>query len=64
MRRGKDARVNRIRGVVMLLAGAIAGWKGWQIRHGEQAMIAYGLAALALAIGAWHLTRSAPAARP
>ena len=33
----KDARVNRIRGVVMLLAAAVAIWKGWQIHRGEMA---------------------------
>lgn len=61
--REKDEGVNRIRGVVMLLAGAVAGWKGWQIHRGEQALLAYGLAVLALAIGVWHLTRKAPEAR-
>jgi len=54
---GGDGRVNRMRGIVMLLAAAVAGWKGWQIRHGQQAVIAYGLALLALALGAWHLLR-------
>jgi hypothetical protein len=53
--------VNRMRGIVMLLAGAIAGWKGWQIHHGERAAMAYGLAALALALGVWHLRRKEPA---
>jgi hypothetical protein len=47
----------------MLLAAAVALWKGWQIRHGEQAMIAYGLGTLALAIAVWHLTRRAPVPR-
>ncbi len=60
---GERAQVNRIRGVVMLLAGAVAVWKGWQIHRGEQAMLAYGLAVLALAIGVWHLTRKAPESR-
>lgn len=48
----------------MLLAAAVALWKGWQIHRGEQALIAYGLGALALAIGIWHLTRKTPPARP
>jgi membrane protein YdbS with pleckstrin-like domain len=59
----EDARVNRIRGFVMLLASAVAAWKGWQIHHGERAMMAYALAALALAVGVWHLTRKAPLPR-
>jgi hypothetical protein len=62
-RRDEELRVTRIRGVVMLLAAAVALWEGWQIRHGEQAMIAYGLGVLALAIGVWHLTHKAPAPR-
>jgi hypothetical protein len=55
--------VNRVRGVVMLIAAAIALWKGWQIHHGEKAMLAYGLGALALAMAVWHLTRPVAGAR-
>ena len=35
----------------MLVAAAIAFWKGWQIHHGETAVLAYGLGAIALALG-------------
>jgi hypothetical protein len=55
--------VNRIRGIVMLLAAAVAIWKGWQIHRGEMAILAYGLGALALALAAWHLTRKPPQPR-
>jgi hypothetical protein len=55
--------VNRIRGIVMLLAAAVAMWKGWQIHRGETAVLAYGLGALALALGVWHLTRKPPQPR-
>jgi len=48
----------------MLIAAALAIWKGWQIHRGETAVLAYGLGALALAVAVWHLTRNAPAARP
>ncbi len=48
----------------MLLAAAVALWKGWQIHRGETALMAYGLGILALALAAWHLTRKAPAPRP
>jgi len=61
--RRKDARVNRIRGIVMLIAAVMAIWKGWEIHRGEMAVLAYGLGALALAVGVWHLTRKAPRAR-
>ncbi len=48
----------------MLIAGAVAIWKGWQIHRGETAVLAYSLAALALALGVWHLTRKGPTMRP
>jgi hypothetical protein len=41
----------------MVLAAAVAIWKGWQIHRGETAILAYGLGAMALALGIWHLTR-------
>jgi hypothetical protein len=44
----------------MVLAAAVAIWKGWQLHRSEMAVIAYGLGALALAMGVWHLTRKAP----
>ena len=50
--------MSRIRGIVLLFAAAAAVWKGWQIHRGERAALAYGLGALALALAAWHLTRS------
>jgi len=55
--------MNRIRGVVMLIAAGLAIWKGWKIHGGEMAVLAYSLGALALAVGVWHLTRKAPATR-
>ncbi len=45
----------------MLIAAVLAIGKGWQIHRGEMAVLAYGLGALALAVGVWHLTRKAPA---
>ena len=54
---------NPARGVVMLIAAAVAIWKGWQIHRGEKAALAYGLGALALAMALWHLTRPAPGDR-
>ncbi len=56
-------RVNPVRGIVMIVAAAIAFWKGWQIHHGETAVLAYGLGAIALALGVWHLTRKMPMRR-
>ncbi len=56
--------MNRFRGLMMLVAAALAVWKGWQIHRGETAVLAYGLGALALALAIWHLTRKPPQARP
>ena len=61
---GKGASMNRIRGIVMLIAAVLAIGKGWQIHRGETAVLAYGLGVMALAVGVWHLTRKAPAPRP
>jgi len=56
--------VNRIRGIVMLIAAALAIWKGWEIHRGEMAVLAYGLGVMALAMGVWHLMRKTPPPRP
>ena len=52
--------MNPLRGVLMLVAAALAFWKGYEIHRGEMAVMAYGLGTLALALGVWHLTRKAP----
>lgn len=44
----------------MLLAAGVAIWRGWQIHRGPYALMAYGLAVLALALGIWHLTHKPP----
>jgi hypothetical protein len=59
----KGPRVNRIRGIVMLMAAVLAIWKGWQIHRGEIAVLAYGLGVMALAVGVWQLSRKAPPPR-
>lgn len=56
--------MERIRGIVMLVAGIVVIWKGWRIHHGEAAVLAYGLGVLALALAGWHLTRKPPQPRP
>jgi hypothetical protein len=51
-------RVNRFRGMLMLLAAVVAFWKGWKIlANGHSPLLAYGLGALALGLALWHLTR-------
>jgi hypothetical protein len=51
--------MNHVRGIAMLLAAGFAVWKGWKIHSGPHAWMAYGLAALALGLAIWHLTRPA-----
>jgi len=38
----------------MIIAAAIAFWRGWQIHSGRYAWMAYGLAVVALALAGWH----------
>jgi hypothetical protein len=49
--------MNQFRGVLMLLAAGVAFWRGWQIHVGHNALLAYGLSAVALGLAVWHLTR-------
>jgi hypothetical protein len=56
--------MNRVRGVLMLVAAAVAFWKGWRIHgNGHSALWAFGLGVLALGLAAWHLTRRPPQPR-
>jgi hypothetical protein len=48
------ALMNPFRGILMIIAAAIAFWRGWQIHSGRYAWMAYGLAVVALALAAWH----------
>ena len=56
-----EGAMNQMRGVLMLLAAGFAAWKGWRIHAGPHAPLqvwtAFGLAALALGLAVWHLTR-------
>jgi hypothetical protein len=47
--------LNPLRGILMIVASAFAFWRGWQIRHGHYAWMAFGLGFLALGLAAWHL---------
>jgi hypothetical protein len=55
--------LNPFRGILMIVAAAIAFWRGWQIHHGRYAWMAYGLGVLALGLAAWHLARGGRAPR-
>jgi hypothetical protein len=51
--------MNHVRGLLMLVASAIAFYRGWKIHFGHTALLAYGLGAIALGLAVWHLTRPA-----
>jgi hypothetical protein len=50
-------QMDRIRGVLMVMAACVAFWEGWRLRGTHFALSAVGLGALALALGLWHLLR-------
>ncbi len=60
----EDRHMNRLRGVLMLVAASVALWRGWKIHTGHIALMAYGLAAMALGLAVWHLTRNVDPPRP
>jgi hypothetical protein len=41
----------------MVLVACVAFWRGYQLHTGRMVFTAYGLGALALVLGIWHLTR-------
>ena len=45
------------RGVILILCGVVAIWRGWMLHGSGRAWSLYGLGVLALALGAWQLTR-------
>jgi uncharacterized membrane protein HdeD (DUF308 family) len=49
--------MNHFRGAMLLAAGAFALVQGWRLHSGKQALWAYALGLLAIAIGVWRLTR-------
>ena len=46
------------RGILMFVLGLFALYRGWVIHTGEKAWLAYGLGALAIALGVWRLFRN------
>jgi hypothetical protein len=56
--------MNPLRGILMLIAAAIAFYRGWQIHNGRYAWLACGLGVLALALAVWHFVRYSQYKRP
>ena len=51
--------MNRVRGVLMLVASVYAFYKGWRIHTGSTALLGYGLGVMAFGLAIFHLTRAA-----
>jgi hypothetical protein len=49
--------MTHFRGILLLAAGSFALYHGWRVHTGRQALWAYGLGVLAIALGIWRLTR-------
>ncbi len=49
--------MTHFRGIILLAAGCLAFYQAWKIHTGNQALWAYGLGVLAVAVGLWRLTR-------
>jgi hypothetical protein len=56
--------MDRVRGIVMLLAGFFALYEAWRVLHGQRAVYALILGIVALALAAWHLVRKPPSRAP
>ena len=52
--------MGQMRGIVMIVLGVLALYRGWTLNGGQHTVLAYALGALALALGAWHLSRKTP----
>jgi len=50
--------MNAFRGILMFAVGVFAIYRGWLIHTGEKAWLAYGLGAVAIALGVWRLLRN------
>jgi hypothetical protein len=50
--------MTQFRGIMLLAAGGFALYQGWRIHSGRQALWAYGLGVLAVAVGLWRLIRN------
>lgn len=50
--------MTHLRGIMLLAAGCLAFYQGWRIHAGDEALWAYGLGVLAIAVGVWRLTRN------
>jgi hypothetical protein len=46
-----------MRGVILIIFGILAVYRGWTLHAGLQALLAYALGVVSLAIGGWRVSR-------
>ena len=56
--------MEKMRGVMMLAAAVLAGWKAWLLPNGAPRWAACLLVVLALGMAAWHFTRKPQPRKP
>jgi hypothetical protein len=52
--------MDKVRGILMLVVGAFALYRGFLMPTGHKAWLAIGLGLAAVALGVWRLTRRPP----
>jgi len=58
--RRQDFGMENVRGILMLVVGAFALFRGLILHSGRNAWVLTGLGVLAIGLGVWHLTRKRP----
>jgi hypothetical protein len=56
--------MEQVRGILMVAVGMFVIWRGWVIHAHRTTWPFYALGAVAIALGAWHLTRRPDKRRP
>lgn len=55
--------MDRFRGILMLGLGAFAIYRGFMFHSGQNALVAFSLGMVSIAVGVWRLTRKPPQLR-
>lgn len=53
----REAQMGQVRGVLMVVLGVWAIYRGWVIHTGSYALLGYSAGALSIAVGMWRIFR-------